>query len=93
MVRAHARDTHEAAVLRPGWLFERNLDGVRTIAGRVDDEVTLWPRSHLSMNQMYPELVEAFDRTGPERFVADGEIVAFEGRQTSFAQLQPRGST
>ncbi|MEV0067537.1 hypothetical protein [Amycolatopsis sp. NPDC050768] len=42
------------------------------------------------MDNAYPELVEALDRRGGPRFVADREIVAFDGDNTSFAALQPR---
>jgi DNA ligase D-like protein (predicted ligase) len=73
----------------PNWLFERKLDGVRAIVSR-DAELTLWSRNHISMNASYPELTGELTRRGPARFVADGEIVAFDGRQTSFAKLQAR---
>jgi bifunctional non-homologous end joining protein LigD len=74
----------------PNWLYERKLDGVRAIAGRDQDGTTLWSRNHNPMDATYPELVSELDRRGPRRFVADGEIVAFEGNQTSFAKLQGR---
>jgi len=50
----------------------------------------LWSRNEKTMNASYPELVAALADRGPTRFVADGEIVAFDGRQTSFAKLQAR---
>jgi len=74
----------------PQWLFERKLDGMRAIATRDGGDPRLWSRNHRSMSDTYPEVVEALtDAAGP-RFVADGEIVAFEGNQTSFAKLQTR---
>lgn len=72
------------------WLFERKLDGVRAIVARDGGSSALWSRNEQRMDGTYPELVEALDRCGPARFVADGEIVAFDGRQTSFARLQQR---
>lgn len=74
----------------PAWIFERKLDGVRVIVVRAGDDVTLWSRNHKPMNAAYPELVEAFAAQDAQRFVADGEIVAFEGDTTSFARLQGR---
>lgn len=74
----------------PDWLFERKLDGVRAVVARDQGRTTLWSRNHKPMDATYPELVDELDRRGPERFVADGEIVAFEGSQTSFAKLQGR---
>ena len=44
--------------------------------------------SPLSLNNTYPELVDALAKQDTTRFVMDGEIVAFEGRRTSFARLQ-----
>jgi DNA ligase D-like protein (predicted ligase) len=74
----------------PAWIFERKLDGVRVLVVRDGDDVTLWSRNHKPMNAAYPELVEAFAAQQPQRFVADGEIVAFEGDTTSFSRLQGR---
>jgi len=73
----------------PGWLFERKLDGVRAIAIKSGGEVRLISRTGRSL-VAYPELIEALAADAAEEFVADGEIVAFEGAQTSFARLQGR---
>jgi ATP-dependent DNA ligase len=43
-----------------------------------------------ALNTQYPELVEALERQTAERFIADGEVVALENGQTSFARLQGR---
>lgn len=75
----------------PDWIFERKLDGIRCIAIRDQDEVTLLSRNNLSMNGRYPDLVEALGRDRCSRFVVDGEVVAFDGAQTSFAALAQRG--
>ena len=74
----------------PDWIFERKLDGVRGLAFRDRDRVRLLSRNRLSLNNTYPEIVEALAEQKTTRFVIDGEIVAFEGRRTSFARLQGR---
>jgi bifunctional non-homologous end joining protein LigD len=74
----------------PDWIFERKLDGVRGLAFRDGDRVRLLSRNRLPLNNTYPEIVEALARQDATRFVMDGEIVAFEGRRTSFARLQRR---
>jgi bifunctional non-homologous end joining protein LigD len=74
----------------PDWIFERKLDGVRGLAFRDGDRVRLLSRNRLSLNNTYPEIVETLAKQDTCRFVADGEIVAFEGRRTSFARLQGR---
>jgi bifunctional non-homologous end joining protein LigD len=73
------------------WIYERKLDGVRAICVRDSGSPTLYSRNHKVMDHAYPELVEALAAQGGPRFVADGEIVAFdESGNTSFAALQPR---
>lgn len=72
------------------WLFERKLDGVRALSERDGSAVTLWSRNEKRIEGSFPELAEALAAHGGPRFVADGEIVAFDGAQTSFSALQPR---
>lgn len=72
------------------WLFERKLDGVRAIVSRDGGPVHLWSRNRNPMESSYPDLVEALTSRSPERFVADGEIVAFDHGRTSFTKLQGR---
>lgn len=47
-------------------------------------------RNKQELNDTYPELVEALQDAGPERFIVDGEIIAFDGKTTSFSRLQQR---
>ncbi|MCW2993504.1 MAG: ATP-dependent ligase [Conexibacter sp.] len=75
------------------WIFERKLDGVRCIAIRDGDEVKLLSRNDLSLNGRYPEVATALEHQPQRRFVVDGEVVAFDGAQTSFAKLAQRGRT
>lgn len=76
-----------------GWLFERKLDGIRCLAARDGGPVRLLSRNDLSMNARYPEIAEALKGQAPTRFAVDGEVVAFDGAQTSFARLAQRGRT
>src|SRR3954453_18402238 len=71
-------------------LYERKLDGVRAICSRAGGAPKLWSRNQNVLDGTYPEIVEALAERGGSHFVADGEIVAFDGPQTSFAKLQPR---
>ncbi len=74
----------------PAWLYERKLDGVRCLAFRAGERVRLLSRNRKPMNDTYPELVEALGKQACTDFIADGEIVAFEGNRTSFSRLQQR---
>jgi bifunctional non-homologous end joining protein LigD len=73
-----------------GWLYERKLDGMRCLAVRGGDGTRLYSRSGRDVTVAFPEVAEALERQASADFVIDGEVVAFEGRRTSFARLQPR---
>ncbi len=74
----------------PEWIYERKLDGERCLAFRDGGRVRLLSRNRTDLVDTYPEIAEALDDTAPQRFVLDGEIVAFDGAVTSFARLQQR---
>jgi DNA ligase D-like protein (predicted ligase) len=75
---------------RQGWLFEPKWDGERCLAFRRGRELNLFSRNRIRLNARYPEVVEAIYRQQTASFIADGEIVTFEGEITSFAKLQAR---
>ncbi|MGH2675961.1 MAG: non-homologous end-joining DNA ligase, partial [Actinomycetota bacterium] len=74
----------------PDWLFERKLDGVRMLAFRRDRTVRLLSRNRKDLSSAYPEVVESLAGQDAEDLVVDGEVVAFDRGQTSFAKLQGR---
>jgi ATP-dependent DNA ligase len=74
----------------PRWIFEPKLDGERCLAFRDGERVRLMSRNRKLLNATYPELVDALAAQDTARLVVDGEVVAFEGRRTSFARLQGR---
>jgi bifunctional non-homologous end joining protein LigD len=75
---------------RRGWLFEPKLDGERCLAFGRRDTVRLVSRNQIRLNERYPEIVETFLGQPPVTFIADGEIVTFDGAVTNFAKLQQR---
>ena len=70
------------------WIFERKLDGIRLVVVRDGDDVRLWSRNEKDRTDRYPEIAAAVRSQPCDRFVADGEVVAFDGDVTSFARLQ-----
>ncbi len=82
-----ARLSHEP-FSDPGWIFERKLDGERCLAHRKAGRVRLLSRSGQRLEDTYPEIAEALE--GGTNCVLDGEVVAFDGRVTSFSRLQQR---
>ena len=81
---------HEGTPAGEDWLFELKLDGYRLIAVRDGSTVTLWTRNRQDRTGAFPEVAEALARQPAERFVVDGEVVAFEGDAPSFSLLQQR---
>jgi len=71
----------------PDWIFERKLDGIRCIAIRDGGPVKLLSRNDLALNGRYPGIVADLEADPHTRFAVDGEVVAFEGAQTSFQRL------
>ncbi|NGX45012.1 MAG: hypothetical protein K940chlam2_00152 [Chlamydiae bacterium] len=73
-----------------GWIFEEKFDGVRCVAMKKSGKVSLFSRNKKSLNAAFPELVKALERARGSDWMVDGEIVAFDGRATSFSKLQSR---
>ncbi|KPP86818.1 MAG: DNA ligase (ATP) [Rhodobacteraceae bacterium HLUCCO07] len=80
----------DARFSSPDWIFERKLDGVRLLVFRYGDRIRLMTRNCNEVSDTYPELVKALARQPARDFVADGEVVAFDGNLTSFSRLQGR---
>jgi bifunctional non-homologous end joining protein LigD len=75
----------------PKWLFERKWDGVRCLAYRTAaGRVRLRTRNDQPLERTYPEIAEAIAAQCDVAAVLDGEVVAFDGRRTSFERLQGR---
>jgi DNA ligase D-like protein (predicted ligase) len=72
------------------WIYERKLDGVRCLAVVQDGTAKLWSRNEKDLSNSYPELVEALTSRKMPNLIADAEIVAFDGKISSFSKLQNR---
>lgn len=82
---------HREAFSDPEWLFERKLDGIRCLAIRDGDDVRMLSRNDLDLGGRYPEVRAVLAAQPRTRFAIDGEVVAFDRGQTSFARLAQRG--
>ncbi len=72
------------------WIYERKLDGERCLVFRKGKEVNIRSRNRKNLNITYPEIVEAFKNQANNDYIVDGEMVAFDGKITSFSALQAR---
>ncbi|MBX3184180.1 MAG: DNA ligase D [Polyangiaceae bacterium] len=72
-------------------LYELKLDGVRVIADRSGQDVSLRYRKQRAATAAFPEIVRAVRALAPERVVLDGEIVSFDDEgKPSFERLARR---
>ncbi len=72
------------------WLLERKFDGERCIGRKLGDDVRLESRSGMDLTGTYPEVRSAVAAQRSRSLVLDGEVVAYDGDQTSFTRLQQR---
>ncbi len=75
------------------WLLERKLDGERCVAHKQGPEVRLESRTGKDLSGTYPEVRDAIAAQEAETLLLDGEVVAYDGEQTSFSRLQQRLGT
>jgi bifunctional non-homologous end joining protein LigD len=72
------------------WLLERKFDGERCVARKVGSEVRLESRTGKDLTGTYPEVRAAMAAQRSRDLLLDGEVVAYDGDQTSFTRLQQR---
>jgi bifunctional non-homologous end joining protein LigD len=70
------------------WIYEEKFDGIRCIAIKNGSNVILYSRNQNVLNGRFPSIVEELKKQKIKNFIIDGEIVAFNGRVTSFSKLQ-----
>ena len=73
-----------------GWLLERKFDGERCVARKVRGVVHLESRTGKVLTGTYPEIRSAVAAQESRGLLLDGEVVAYDGDQTSFTRLQQR---
>jgi len=73
------------------WIYELKFDGIRLIAIKDHEKVSLVSRNQNDLSARFPEIVEAVKNLSADECVLDGEVVALdeEGR-SSFQLLQAR---
>jgi bifunctional non-homologous end joining protein LigD len=73
------------------WIYELKFDGIRLIATKDREKVSLLSRNQNDLSARFPEIVDAIKNLPADECVIDGEVVALdeEGR-SSFQLLQAR---
>src|SRR5262249_40688655 len=71
------------------WIYELKFDGIRLVAIKGHEKVSLLSRNQNDLSARFPEIVDAIKNLPTEECTLDGEVVALdeEGR-SSFQLLQ-----
>jgi bifunctional non-homologous end joining protein LigD len=64
--------------VRPGWVHEPKIDGVRLLLGKDGTTVQLRVRGGGLVQRVFPEVVESVRRLQAEHVVLDGELVVLD---------------
>jgi bifunctional non-homologous end joining protein LigD len=78
---------------KPDWVFEEKYDGVRILAYKEGEKVTLISRNAIDRSDRYPAIAADIAKLKPRTLVLDGEVVVFDAKKVSRFQLlqQSRG--
>jgi len=73
------------------WIYELKFDGIRLIATKEHEKVSLLSRNQNDLSARFPEIVDAVKNLPANECVVDGEVVALDGEgRSSFQLLQAR---
>ncbi len=81
----------DAPFTRTNWVFEEKYDGVRMIAYKEGEHVSLISRNAIDRTARYPEIAGAIQRLKARTLCIDGEIVVFDDANVSRFQLLQQG--
>ena len=74
-----------------GWIYELKFDGIRLLAIKDRQKVSLLSRNQNDLSARFPEIVDAIKNLPADECVVDGEVVALdEDGRSSFQLLQAR---
>jgi bifunctional non-homologous end joining protein LigD len=76
---------------KPDWVFEEKYDGVRIIAYKEGEKVSLISRNGIDRTERYPAIAAEIARLKPQTLALDGEIVVFDSKRVSRFQLLQQG--
>lgn len=81
----------DAPFTRTNWVFEEKYDGVRMIAYKEGERVSLVSRNAINRTARYPEIASAIQKLKSRTLCIDGEIVVFDSHNISRFQLLQQG--
>lgn len=92
MIRPMLATLSKEVVTGPEWVFEEKYDGIRAIAERRGERVSLRSRTGQDLTAGFARVVDAIRALRSSDVVLDGELVVFDRERVSrFQLLQRRG--
>lgn len=76
---------------KPDWTYEEKYDGIRILAYKEGDRVSLISRNQKDRTNGFPRIVAAIGRLEADTLLLDGEIAVFDARGVSRFQLLQQG--
>jgi len=76
---------------RKGWVFEEKYDGVRILAYKEGNKVTLLSRNGIDRTSRYGAIAAELATLDSDTLLVDGEVVVFDVHQVSRFQLLQQG--
>ncbi|HEY6466570.1 MAG TPA: non-homologous end-joining DNA ligase [Candidatus Acidoferrales bacterium] len=73
------------------WIFEEKYDGVRILAYKEGERVSLISRNGIDRTARYPAVAAAIAKLDASTLALDGEIVVFDSKRVSHFQLLQQG--
>jgi len=72
---------------RSGWIFEEKYDGVRILAYKEGDKVSLYSRNDIDRTVSYASIAAVVAKLPAKTLLLDGEVIAMDRRSVSRFQL------
>jgi bifunctional non-homologous end joining protein LigD len=76
---------------KEGWVFEEKYDGVRMLAYKEGQKVSLISRNGIDRSHRYPTIAAEVEKLNAKALLLDGEIVVFDAHRVSRFQLLQQG--
>jgi bifunctional non-homologous end joining protein LigD len=76
---------------RPEWIYEEKYDGVRILAYKEGERISLLTRNAIDRTDRYRGVAEAVARLNSNTLLLDGEVVVFDKKKVSRFQMLQQG--
>src|SRR3984893_5491086 len=77
---------------KPNWVYEEKYDGIRILAYKEGNKLSLITRNDIDRVSDFPNLAAAICHLKSSTLLLDGEVVVFDGENVSRFQLLPQRS-